>query len=224
MNDWYNDPPEHPEPPEWYALIEEAIGNDPPPAISTAIRKLIDDWTEEQNRMQGEPDVPDIYDHQALACGVCGSATWSLLRSGKIECAGCQRILTGMWELDSDKNPPPPTIDSNERAARLRYEAAAARYRKSGSATDIDAWQRALHDWQEATNRESENQRPPAPIATGVEARVCTDIAERQRIGIAKYGVTVERSQDDMLQHAYEEALDLSVYLKSEIERRQRPQ
>ena len=92
MNDWHNDPPEHPEPPEWYALIEEAIGNDPPPAISTAIRKLIDDWTEEQNRMQGEPDVPDIYDHQALACGVCGSATWSLLRSGKIECAGCQEV------------------------------------------------------------------------------------------------------------------------------------
>jgi hypothetical protein len=119
MNDWYNDPPDHPEPPEWYALIEEAIGNDPPPAISTAIRKLIDDWNEEQNRMQGEPD-------------------------------------------------------------------------------------------------------PPA--ATGVEARVCQDIAARQRLGIAKYGVTVAESQDDMLRHAYEEALDLSVYLKSEIERRQRPQ
>jgi hypothetical protein len=56
---------------------------------------------------------------------------------------------------------------------------------------------------------------------TGIEAQVCADIAARQRIGIAKYGVTVEQSPDDMLQHAYEEALDLAVYLKAEIERRQ---
>ena len=56
--------------------------------------------------------------------------------------------------------------------------------------------------------------------ATGVEARVCGDIAARQRLGIAKYGVTVEQSPDDMLRHAYEEALDLAVYLKAEIERR----
>ena len=55
---------------------------------------------------------------------------------------------------------------------------------------------------------------------TGIEARVCADIAARQRIGIAKYGVTVEQSPDDMLQHAYEEALDLAVYLKAEIEKR----
>ena len=56
---------------------------------------------------------------------------------------------------------------------------------------------------------------------TGVEARVCEDIAARQRLGIAKYGVTVECSSDDMLRHAYEEALDLAVYLKAELERRQ---
>ena len=56
---------------------------------------------------------------------------------------------------------------------------------------------------------------------TGVEARVCEDIAARQRLGIAKYGVTVEQSPDDMLRHAYEEALDLAVYLKAELERRQ---
>jgi hypothetical protein len=56
---------------------------------------------------------------------------------------------------------------------------------------------------------------------TGIEAQVCADIAARQRLGIAKYGVTVEQSPDDMLQHAYEEALDLAVYLKAEIERRE---
>ena len=57
-------------------------------------------------------------------------------------------------------------------------------------------------------------------LATGVEARVCEDIAARQRLGIAKYGCTVEQSPDDMLRHAYEEALDLAVYLKAELERR----
>jgi hypothetical protein len=69
----------------------------------------------------------------------------------------------------------------------------------------------------EAVRDEPAKDKP----ATGVEARVCADIAARQRVGIAKYGVTVEQSPDDMLRHAYEEALDLSVYLKAEIERRQ---
>lgn len=59
--------------------------------------------------------------------------------------------------------------------------------------------------------------------ATGIESQVCADIAARQRLGIAKYGVTVEKSPDDMLRHAYEEALDLAVYLKAEIERRNIP-
>ena len=53
--------------------------------------------------------------------------------------------------------------------------------------------------------------------ATGIEAEVCADIAARQRRGIAKYGVTVEEnplSEEDWTRHAYEEALDLAVYLK----------
>jgi len=58
------------------------------------------------------------------------------------------------------------------------------------------------------------------PPATGVEARVCEDIAARQRLGIAKYGGTVEQSPDDMLRHAYEEALDLAVYLRADMEKR----
>ena len=53
--------------------------------------------------------------------------------------------------------------------------------------------------------------------ATGIEAEVCADIADRQRRGIAKYGVTVEDnplSEEDWTRHAYEEALDLAIYLK----------
>lgn len=62
--------------------------------------------------------------------------------------------------------------------------------------------------------------RPIVPAPTGIEAMVCADIAARQRLGIKKYGRTVAESTDDMLRHAYEEALDLAVYLRAEMERR----
>lgn len=51
----------------------------------------------------------------------------------------------------------------------------------------------------------------------GTERRVCEDIARRQAFGMAKYGVSVESNPllyRAWLQHAYEEALDLSVYLR----------
>lgn len=56
--------------------------------------------------------------------------------------------------------------------------------------------------------------------ATGIEAEVCKDIAERQQKGVAKYGVTVADnplSLKKWLQHAYEESLDLPIYLKRAI-------
>ena len=55
----------------------------------------------------------------------------------------------------------------------------------------------------------------------GIEANVCLDIGSRQEMGIAKYGTTVADnplSLRQWLQHAYEEALDLSVYLRRCIE------
>lgn len=57
--------------------------------------------------------------------------------------------------------------------------------------------------------------------ASGVEGRVCKDIAMRQKLGFSKYGVTVEENPLELrawLQHAYEEALDLAVYLKRVME------
>lgn len=56
---------------------------------------------------------------------------------------------------------------------------------------------------------------------TGTEAAVCADIAARQQRGIAKYGQTVAENPLSLrawLQHAYEEALDLAVYLKRAIQ------
>jgi 23S rRNA A2030 N6-methylase RlmJ len=59
-----------------------------------------------------------------------------------------------------------------------------------------------------------------AAVPSGIEAEVCRDIAERQRMGIAKYGMTVANnplSLKQWLQHAYEEHLDAAVYLRRAI-------
>lgn len=68
-------------------------------------------------------------------------------------------------------------------------------------------------------NKEPLMNTPPQP--TGTEARVCADIAERQQIGIAKYGTTVADNPlalCDWLQHLYEEQLDAAVYTRRSIE------
>lgn len=56
---------------------------------------------------------------------------------------------------------------------------------------------------------------------TGTEAEVCADIAKRQALGIAKYGVTVAENPlplREWLEHAYQETLDQAVYLKRAIQ------
>lgn len=55
------------------------------------------------------------------------------------------------------------------------------------------------------------------PQVSGIEAQVCQDIAARQALGTAKYGTTVADNpltHRQWLQHAYEEALDMAIYLK----------
>jgi hypothetical protein len=47
---------------------------------------------------------------------------------------------------------------------------------------------------------------------------VMLDLAERSRKGYKKYGTTLhENNHQNMLQHAYEEVLDLAQYLKKEM-------
>lgn len=58
------------------------------------------------------------------------------------------------------------------------------------------------------------------PTASGIEAIVCADIAARQQLGIAKYGVTVADNPLPLrawLVHAYEESLDRTIYLRRAI-------
>ena len=49
------------------------------------------------------------------------------------------------------------------------------------------------------------------------EQEVCKNILDRQQLGIKKYGRTVAGNpltERQWLQHAYEEALDMAIYLK----------
>ena len=58
-------------------------------------------------------------------------------------------------------------------------------------------------------------------IPTGIEALVCQDVAMRQHLGISKYGTTVADNpltHLEWLQHAYEECLDMAVYLRRAID------
>lgn len=57
-------------------------------------------------------------------------------------------------------------------------------------------------------------QRPKDDITW----EVMRDLAMRSTKGVKKYNTTLaENNHQNMLQHAYEEALDLSQYLKKEI-------
>ncbi len=62
---------------------------------------------------------------------------------------------------------------------------------------------------------------PEPAIPSGIEAMVCRDIADRQKLGIAKYGKTVADnplSVREWLEHAYQECLDQAVYLRRAME------
>ena len=57
-------------------------------------------------------------------------------------------------------------------------------------------------------------------LPEGIEAEVCADIARRQAFGQNKYGTTVAENPLSLrawLVHAYEESLDLPIYLKRAI-------
>lgn len=53
-----------------------------------------------------------------------------------------------------------------------------------------------------------------------VTEQVINDIQQREQKGIETYGTTMDRddlTQDQWLQHAYEESLDFCIYLKKLI-------
>lgn len=51
--------------------------------------------------------------------------------------------------------------------------------------------------------------------------RVLVDMQARKQLGYDRYGVALNHLSDkDFLQEAYEEAMDLCVYLRAELDRR----
>lgn len=68
------------------------------------------------------------------------------------------------------------------------------------------------------------NKEQRAPIETdseGVWSLVIRDMQQRDKAGFLKYGVRLQADNGrDHLIDAYQEALDLSVYLRAEIEKR----
>jgi len=53
-----------------------------------------------------------------------------------------------------------------------------------------------------------------------IEQQVCSDILDRQQLGIKKYGLTVAQNPLDLRQwltHQYEELLDAAVYCRRAI-------
>ena len=78
-------------------------------------------------------------------------------------------------------------------------------------------------EWYAATAAAGSPQ--PAPVPTAHPAAwslVIADMAQRDVMGSAKYGTRLQPGNGrDSLQDAYEEALDLAVYLRTAIYERQ---
>lgn len=77
----------------------------------------------------------------------------------------------------------------------------------------------------EREGREGDSQ--PMPVVNDyldIQSRVIADIQDRRKLGIKRYGTALQpHNGRDMLRDAYEEALDLAVYLKGVLVERDHP-
>lgn len=73
-----------------------------------------------------------------------------------------------------------------------------------------------------SNERNPETDSQEAPVVNDnkfIQDMVMADMEERKQFGIHKYGTALQAGNGrDMLQDAYEEALDLVVYLRGAIE------
>lgn len=66
-----------------------------------------------------------------------------------------------------------------------------------------------------------EDQPPPEPGQGDIWKLVIADMKERRETGISRYGTPLQANNGrDALVDAYQEALDLAVYLRQAIEER----
>lgn len=86
----------------------------------------------------------------------------------------------------------------------------------------MSKWNEEEAKW-EPTWSEAEHLRNP--LETNAEAsiwnQVIFDIRQREQTGVLRYGkYLTKHTTEDVLNHAYNEALDLVVYLRTEIIKR----
>lgn len=82
-----------------------------------------------------------------------------------------------------------------------------------------EVWQSAF-DFNTGIMRWEKHLPPQSPPRTVTE-KVVDDVLEREKIGTERYGVPLSiDSEKDMLREAYEEALDLVVYLRAALDKR----
>ena len=61
MSDWYLEPPDEPEHPEWYCCLEQLLEEEEVPAdVKTKIKKVLSDWVEETNQGFPEPLIDPV--------------------------------------------------------------------------------------------------------------------------------------------------------------------
>lgn len=74
------------------------------------------------------------------------------------------------------------------------------------------------------TDRKERPEDQPLPIvndSSDIQSMVISDIVKRRELGIQRYGTALQAHNGrDMLQDAYEEAIDLAIYLRGCIEER----
>jgi hypothetical protein len=69
--------------------------------------------------------------------------------------------------------------------------------------------------------RKGDQPLPVKNSRTDIQSLVMADLENRRELGIKRYGTALQPFNGrDMLQDAYEEALDLAVYLRGVIEER----
>ncbi len=65
-----DDPPDEPEPPEWYMMIEEGLDQpDIPDPVAVAIRKVLDDWCKPEDYPDYSGPDEELPDNTCLTCG-----------------------------------------------------------------------------------------------------------------------------------------------------------
>lgn len=64
MNDYWNNPPDELEPPDWYQELELTMEDESmPQSVKDGIKKLLDDWVNEFNQSQNDQDgIEPFYD------------------------------------------------------------------------------------------------------------------------------------------------------------------